>query len=55
MIHVARALTITALLAAVACKGRDTAPAASGTESAATTPAAAVPVNGSGPPAPWSL
>ena len=41
MIHVARALTITALLAAVACKGRDTAPAASGTESAATTPAAA--------------
>ena len=40
MIHVARALTTMALLAAVACKGRDSAPAGSGTESAATTPAA---------------
>jgi hypothetical protein len=41
MIHVARALTTMALLAAVACKGRDSAPAGSGAESGATTPAAA--------------
>jgi hypothetical protein len=41
MIHVARALTMMALLAAVACKGRDGASAGSGTESGATTPAAA--------------
>ena len=38
--HVARALTAMALLAVVACKGRDAAPAGSGTESGAT-PAAA--------------
>ena len=40
MIHVARALTTMALLAAVACKGRESAPAGSGTESGATPPAA---------------
>jgi hypothetical protein len=40
MIHVARALTTMALLAAVACKGRESAPAGSGAESGATTPAA---------------
>jgi hypothetical protein len=40
MIHVARALTTMALLAAVACKGREVAPAGSGAESGATTPAA---------------
>ena len=36
MTHVARALTAVALLAAVACKGRDTAPAGAGTETGAT-------------------
>ena len=41
MTHVARALTAMALLAVVACKGREAAPAGSGTESGSTTPAAA--------------
>jgi hypothetical protein len=41
MTHVARALTAMALLAAVACKGREAAPAGSGTESGAAAPAAA--------------
>jgi hypothetical protein len=40
MTHVARALTAAALLAAVACKGRDTAPAA-GAETGTTATAAA--------------
>ncbi|HEY7614004.1 MAG TPA: hypothetical protein VH764_13465 [Gemmatimonadales bacterium] len=40
MTHVARAFTAMALLAVVACKGRDAAPAGGGTESGATTPAA---------------
>ena len=41
MMHVARTLTAMVLLAVVACKGRDAAPAGSGTESGAATPAAA--------------
>jgi hypothetical protein len=41
MTHVARALTAVALLAAVACKGRDTAPPATGAETGATGTAAA--------------
>lgn len=36
MTHVARALAAVALVAAVACKGRDTAPAGGGTETGAT-------------------
>ena len=40
MTHVARALTAMALLAAVACKGRDTAPAGAGAESGTATTAA---------------
>jgi hypothetical protein len=36
MTHVARALTAVALAAAVACKGRDAAPPAAGTETGAT-------------------
>lgn len=41
MTHVARALTAVALLAAVACKGRDAAPANAGTESGTAATAAA--------------
>ena len=41
MTHVARALTAAALLAAVACKGRDAAPPAGGTETGTSGTAAA--------------
>jgi hypothetical protein len=40
MTHVARALAVVALVAAVACKGRDAAPPAEGTETGATGTAA---------------
>jgi hypothetical protein len=43
MTHVTRALTAVALLAAVACKGRDAAPPEQGTETGATGGTAAVP------------
>jgi len=45
MTHVSRALATAALVAAIACKGRDAAPSGAGTETASTDTAAAAPVS----------